>query len=103
MKRRTQSRPKKKIGSKYIAKRRGELNALLGQLDPLLDTLTLDDWNAIPTAAEALAWRGGGARAVVIPRPPQPVEVVLARVGREIVGALLLRRSSMERWDNESA
>src|ERR1700674_846675 len=68
-------------------------DVVLKKLAPLLETLTDDELADIPSAAKALARR----RAFFSPRPPQPIEVVLARVGHEVVGALLLRRRWMER------
>ena len=97
------SRPRRTNGSKHAVNRRRELDVLAGKLDPLLDALTLDEWNEVPTAAEALARRGRGPRAIVIQRPPQTIEVVIARDGHKIVGALLLRRSWMEQAFNKSS
>jgi hypothetical protein len=81
--------------------REASLKLLLRKLDPLLQTLSAGELTDIPVA-DALARRPRGARAVFHPRPPQPVEVVFARDGREIVGALLLRRKWMERTFDES-
>ena len=78
------------------------LEVLLKKLAPFLETLSANELADIPTAANALAQRPRGARAILHPRPPQPVEVVLARVGREVVGALLLSRKWMERTFDES-
>jgi hypothetical protein len=75
--------------------------ALLEKLAKFLETLTVDELADIPTAAEALA-QLRGARATIHPRRSQPVEVVFARDGHEIVAALLLRRRWMERAFDES-
>jgi len=71
------------------------LDVVLKKLAPFLETLSAGELADIPKAAEALARRPCGTRALFHPRPAQPVEVVFARVNREIVGVLLLRHKWM--------
>jgi len=87
--------------------RSNPFDVLMQKLAPLLETLTPQEIEAIPLAAEALARRPGGARSVLYPRPAQPIEVVYPRVNGEVVGALLLRRKWVEQavagyWDDEA-
>jgi hypothetical protein len=72
------------------------IEILRGSLQPFVRTLSQDELSAMPAAAAALARRPGGARRVVVQHPAQPVEVVLARHRRQIVGVLLMRRRWME-------
>lgn len=67
-------------------------DVLLKKLAPFLDELSESEIAQIPTAAEASPTRG----MFRAPKPPEPVEVVLVRVERKVVGALLLRRKWME-------
>src|SRR5262249_11522646 len=70
---------------------------LLTKLEPLLRTLEPEELADLPVAAEKLASRPRGARSVLYPHPAQPVEAVVARGNREVVGVLLLRRKWIER------
>src|SRR5213078_2852293 len=53
-------------------------------------------------AVAAAQPRGGSRPSKWRPKPPEPIEVVFARVNKEVVGALLLRRKWMEQVFDES-
>jgi hypothetical protein len=77
-------------------------DVVLDKLEPFFKTFSQEELAAIPAAvAAAFAQQPRGFRAGLLPRPPEPIEVVFPHAGREIVGALILKRTWMDRTFDE--
>jgi hypothetical protein len=66
---------------------------LLKKLSPFLETLSQNELSEIPIAAQAKPERRRWFRQ---PEPAQPVEIVMVKGDKQVVGAVLLRRKWME-------